>query len=58
MPRLFACVRSSEVRGLTKEADFRRRVNFALVTVAVIGLIGAGLNALIFDLIPKFLVKV
>jgi len=45
------------MRSMTKEADFRRRVNFALVTVAVAGLVGVGLNALVFDLLPKFLLK-
>jgi hypothetical protein len=45
------------MRSITKEAAFRRRVNFALVMVAVTGLIGAGLNILMFDSIPKLLVK-
>lgn len=45
------------MRSITKEAPFRRRVNFALVTVAITGLIGAGLNAVVFDLLPKFLVR-
>jgi hypothetical protein len=45
------------MRSITKEAAFCRRVNFALVTVAITGLIGAGLNLLVFDLIPKVLVK-
>ena len=45
------------MRSITKEAAFCRRVNFALVTVAITGLIGAGLNAVMFDLIPKLLVK-
>jgi uncharacterized membrane protein (DUF4010 family) len=45
------------VRSITKETNFRRRVNIALVAVAITGLLGAGLNLLVFDLIPKFLVK-
>ena len=45
------------MRSITKEAAFRRRVNFALVTVAITGLIGAGLNVLMFDLIPKVLAR-
>jgi uncharacterized membrane protein (DUF4010 family) len=45
------------MRSITKEAAFCRRVNFALVMVAITGLIGAGLNLVVFDLIPKVLVK-
>jgi len=43
--------------GSTKEAAFRRKVNLALVTVAVTGLIGAGLKVLMTDLLPKVLTK-
>jgi uncharacterized membrane protein (DUF4010 family) len=42
------------MRSITKEVTFCRRVNSALVTVAITGLIGAGLNPVMFDLIPKF----
>jgi uncharacterized membrane protein YhiD involved in acid resistance len=45
------------MRGMTKETEFRRRVNFALVTVAVAGLLGVGLNALVFNWLPKFGLK-
>ena len=45
------------MRSITKEAPFRRKVNFALVMVAATGLIGAGLNVLMFDLIPKVLAR-
>ncbi|HXM02591.1 MAG TPA: DUF4010 domain-containing protein, partial [Chthoniobacterales bacterium] len=45
------------MRSITKDAAFRRKVNFALVAVAVTGLLGVGLNALIFDWIPGFLSK-
>jgi phosphate uptake regulator len=51
-------VASAMMRSITKEAPFRRRISFALVMVAITGLIGAGLNAFMFDLLPKFLVKV
>jgi uncharacterized membrane protein (DUF4010 family) len=45
------------MRSITKDGAFCRRANFALITVAITGLIGAGLNAVMFDLIPRFLVK-
>jgi uncharacterized membrane protein (DUF4010 family) len=45
------------MRSITKDAAFRRKVNFALVAIAVTGLAGVGLNALIFDWLPRFLSK-
>jgi hypothetical protein len=42
------------MRSITKEVTLCRRVNSALVTVAITGLIGAGLNPVMFDLIPEF----
>ena len=46
------------MRSITKEAPFRRKVNFALIVVAATGLIGAGLNVLMFELIPKVIARV
>ena len=45
------------MRSIIKEAAFCRKLNFALVTVAVAGLVGVGLNALIFDVLPRFFFK-
>jgi uncharacterized membrane protein (DUF4010 family) len=45
------------MRSIAKDAAFRRKVNFALVAIAVTGLVGVGLNALIFDWVPRFLFK-
>jgi len=40
------------IRSMTKEAAFRRRVCFGLALVAVVGLVGVGLNEVIF-LVPR-----
>ena len=45
------------MRSIIKEAAFCRKLNFALVTVAVAGLVGVGFNALIFDVLPRFFFK-
>jgi uncharacterized membrane protein (DUF4010 family) len=45
------------MRSIAKDGAFCRRVNFALVTIGATGLIGAGLNAVMFDVIPRVLAK-
>ncbi|RKG68455.1 MgtC/SapB family protein [Corallococcus sp. CA054B] len=37
------------IRSMAKEASFRRRVSTALLTVAVVGLAGVGLNLMVFE---------
>jgi uncharacterized membrane protein (DUF4010 family) len=45
------------MRSITKEAAFCRKTNFGLITVAVAGLLGVGLNAVVYDVLPKFFAK-
>ncbi|NPC50708.1 MgtC/SapB family protein [Corallococcus sp. AB032C] len=37
------------IRSMAKEASFRRRVSTALLAVAVVGLVGVGLNLMVFE---------
>ncbi|MHA7628826.1 MgtC/SapB family protein [Corallococcus sp. M7] len=37
------------IRSMAQEASFRRRVSTALLAVAVMGLVGVGLNLMVFD---------
>ncbi|AFE04242.1 hypothetical protein COCOR_01713 [Corallococcus coralloides DSM 2259] len=37
------------IRSMAKEASFRRRVSAALLSVAVVGLVGVGLNLMVFE---------
>ncbi|WP_223643402.1 MgtC/SapB family protein [Corallococcus sp. EGB] len=37
------------IRSMAQEASFRRRVSTALLAVAVVGLVGVGLNLMVFD---------
>lgn len=37
------------IRSMAQEAGFRRRVSTALLAVAVVGLVGVGLNLMVFE---------
>ena len=43
------------IRSMTKEVAFKRRVCLGLALVAVVGLVGVGLNEMISVLAPRFL---
>jgi len=43
------------IRSMTKEAAFKRRVCLGLALVAVVGLVGVGLNEMISVFAPRFL---
>jgi hypothetical protein len=43
------------IRSMTKEAAFKRKICFELALVAVVGLVGVGLNEMILVFAPRFL---
>ena len=43
------------IRSMTKEVAFKRRVCVGLALVAVVGLVGVGLNEMISIFAPRFL---
>jgi uncharacterized membrane protein (DUF4010 family) len=45
------------VRRTIKETTLGRKLTFALVMIAAAGLLGVGLNLIVFDLAPKFVMK-